>query len=466
MTLTGTIAGRFRIEAQSASGAMGAVYRAFDLERQATVALKVLRLRRQDAIERFTREATVLAELSHPSIVRYVAHGQEGETLYLAMEWVEGETLSQRLRAQGVTMRESVALCRDLAGALAEVHRVGLIHRDIKPSNVMFPKDQPGVKLVDFGVARRGGMATSITQTGVMVGSPGFMSPEQARGDKTTDERSDIFALGCVLHLCLTGYNPFDAPEFPAMLAKVLLYDPPPVSTVNSLVPPSISAIVSRMLSKVPSDRPCAEEVARELALIEAPETPPVKRQSTPRSTPKVDDGSTVEFNDTGSAVFLLAIGSLPRDDDEDEEGGEEASLDDSVDPEARNPSLPQARAIAQARGARLENLQDGSVICRFVLKDAKDSQSIGDCALEMRQLMPDSPMVIAASTHASAGPDIMEVSMRLLQSEAMEAMFAGAVSSDRISGGIRLDVESARALGAYFPVRQNQDRYYLVPSA
>ncbi len=194
---------RFRIEEEIGSGGMGTgtVYRARDLQTGATVAVKVLRpIGRSSDIQRFSRESSLLANLANPGIVKYLAHGstQDGRH-YLVMEWINGETLALRLQRRGLTIAESVDVARQAAEALEDVHRAGVIHRDLTPRNLMFESaEDVHVKLVDFGVARRQG-GVRLTRTGIVVGSPGYMAPEQARGQKDLDERVDIFALGCIL---------------------------------------------------------------------------------------------------------------------------------------------------------------------------------------------------------------------------------------------------------------------------
>src|SRR4051794_11723683 len=181
---------------------MSIVYRARDKHTGALVALKVLQGSDQLGA-RFARESRVLAELSHPGIVRYVAHGATAAgQRYLAMEWLDGEDLAERLIRGGLTARESVVLATRVAEALGFAHVRGIVHRDIKPSNIFLPERQAErVKILDFGIARqREGVASlDMTMTGTRLGTPAYMSPEQARGLAELDARVDVFALGCVL---------------------------------------------------------------------------------------------------------------------------------------------------------------------------------------------------------------------------------------------------------------------------
>src|SRR5580765_5761273 len=183
---------------------MSIVYRARDKHTGALVALKVLQ-GAEPLGSRFARESRMLAELSHPGIVRYVAHGTTAAgQKYLAMEWLDGEDLAERLVHGGLTARESITLCRRVAEALGFAHARGVVHRDVKPSNLFLPDGQiEQVKVLDFGIARLRHDTGEGTRTGVRVGTPSYMAPEQARGLAKIDGRTDVFALGCVLYECL-----------------------------------------------------------------------------------------------------------------------------------------------------------------------------------------------------------------------------------------------------------------------
>jgi tetratricopeptide (TPR) repeat protein len=253
----GDLAGhRFELQALAGSGGMGEVYRARDRATGEAVAVKVLLGGGAEEAARFEREAQVLAELCHPAIVRYVTHGvtPAGE-LYLAMEWLEGEDLRSRLNGTGLTIEESLKLATRVAEALGAAHARGIVHRDLKPSNLFLPAGQiEDVKLLDFGIAHLGGV-TQMTRTGLLLGTPGYMAPEQARGVTRTDARADVFSLGCVLYECLTGVQAFSGDHLMAVLAKILMAELPPPSELRSGIPGEIDALVARMLAKNPDDR-------------------------------------------------------------------------------------------------------------------------------------------------------------------------------------------------------------------
>src|SRR5688572_9964203 len=221
------VANRFRIEEIAGTGGMGTVYRATDLAAGGSVALKTLAGIGERDAARFAREAAVLAELVHPGIVRYIAHGLTAEhEHYIAMEWVEGETLHDRLKRGRMALGEAVVFGRAVAEALAAAHARGVVHRDIKPMNLVLPGgDSARVKVLDFGIARHIHQAGVLTHTGAVVGTPGYMAPEQVRGLTDIDARTDVFSLGCVLYRALTGMPAFGGDQSLAVLAKILVED-------------------------------------------------------------------------------------------------------------------------------------------------------------------------------------------------------------------------------------------------
>src|SRR5678816_1654768 len=248
---------RFEIERSIGSGGMATVFRARDPISGETVAIKVISEEQSHLAERFAREVTVLAELSHPGIVRYISHGMtsSGE-LFLAMEWVDGEVLKTRLERGPLPLGESVTLATRVAEALGAAHARGIVHRDLKPSNLILPGGRVDlVKVLDFGIAQREGK-TQLTQTGMMLGTAGYMAPEQARTGEPIDARADVFALGCVLFQCLTGVPPFDGDTTAAILAKILFGTAPRVSELWPEVPESLDSLVAQMLAPEPALRP------------------------------------------------------------------------------------------------------------------------------------------------------------------------------------------------------------------
>ncbi len=203
-------------------------------------------------LERFEREGMLLSELHHPGIVRYVARGQtpDGER-FLVMEWLEGEDLKQRLARSPLTPTESLTVLRNAAAALAVAHARGLVHRDIKPGNIFLAGGSVDrVYVVDFGVACLIYETDPLTLAGTLVGTPGYMAPEQARGLPIRSARTDVFSLGCVLFECLTGRRAFPGADVVAVLAKVQLQEPPSVRALRPDLPEALEKLVAGMMAR------------------------------------------------------------------------------------------------------------------------------------------------------------------------------------------------------------------------
>jgi hypothetical protein len=277
---------------------MGAIFRARDRLSGNVVALKLLHSQGDDGDEheRFAREAEVLAELRHPSIVGHIAHGRTPQGLrFLAMEWLDGEDLSQRLARGPLEVADALVLAQHVAEALAFAHRLGVIHRDLKPTNLYLPGgDIRRVKVLDFGIARRlGKSAKAITRTGMLVGTPEYMAPEQARGSADVTGATDLFALGSVLYECIAGEPPFVGAHVAAVLTRILFEEPTPIEERRPGLPGAVSALLARMLTKDPKKRiQDGEEVAACLASIDDVPSLPlmstilVGSKPTPPSTP------------------------------------------------------------------------------------------------------------------------------------------------------------------------------------
>jgi tetratricopeptide (TPR) repeat protein len=246
---------RFVVGELAGTGGMGAVHRAVDRESGKAVAIKVLGKQGELGLARFTEEARTLAAIDHPNVVRYVAHGltKDGEA-FLAMEWLDGEDLATRIARAALSIDDTLAVARGIAGALAAAHAREIVHRDVKPSNVfLVGGDVATPKLIDFGIAlaRR----ERLTQTGLSLGTLGYMAPEQASGRPDVGPAADIFALGSVLFECLSGTPAFDGSPV-AVLAKILLHDPPLLRDVMPDAPRDLDELVERMLAKDPAQRP------------------------------------------------------------------------------------------------------------------------------------------------------------------------------------------------------------------
>ncbi|WP_437951539.1 protein kinase [Sorangium sp. So ce296] len=248
---------RFEIEGLAGSGGMGHVYRARDLESGDTVALKVLRRAGKGEQRRFSCEVEALSALRIPGVVRYIAHGlTAGGKPYLVMEWLSGETLAERMVQRGLTAAESVDVVARVAGTLGALHRQGVVHRDLKPSNLLLADGRlDRVMVLDFGIARFR-IDQQLTMPGTVLGTPEYMAPEQARGERSVDARADVFALGCVLFKCLTGRAAFQGVGALAVLVKVLLDEPPHLHELRPELPAQLDALCASMLAKQPDHRP------------------------------------------------------------------------------------------------------------------------------------------------------------------------------------------------------------------
>ena len=255
------ILGRYEIQEEIGRGMMGVVYRALDPALGRTVALKTVNLLlavpdedRPGFEQRFLNEARIAAGLNHPGIVVVHDVGRDpgSDSLYIALEYLEGETLSERVKREGrLEWREALRLTAKVAEALHHAHEKHIVHRDVKPANIMvLPTGQP--KLMDFGIAKI--PAAQLTSAGEFFGTPSYMSPEQATGEPL-DARSDVFSLGSVLYLLLTGVRAFDAPSVPGILARVAKKDPSPPSKLTPGLPPVVDDIVARALAKDPGQR-------------------------------------------------------------------------------------------------------------------------------------------------------------------------------------------------------------------
>jgi tetratricopeptide (TPR) repeat protein len=266
--------GRFEIQSLAGSGGMGTVYRALDRLEGGPVAVKLLRGDGDPTDEqRFERECALLAELRHPGIVRHLAHGvtSRGEH-YLVLEWLEGETLERRLARKRLTPFEGLSLARKLTAALAVAHAHGVVHRDIKPSNiVLVGRVIDRLKLIDFGIAHALHDARRLTLSGMLIGTPGYMAPEQVRRQGRPDPRSDVFSLGCVIFEALVGRPVFEGAHAMAILAKILVQAVPLLRAVRPDAPEAVEALLARLLAKRAAERPChAGELLAALEEVDA----------------------------------------------------------------------------------------------------------------------------------------------------------------------------------------------------
>jgi predicted Ser/Thr protein kinase len=282
VALQGAVRTQYEVVRLLGRGGMGAVFLARERALERDVAIKVLPPdRTADADrERFRREARTAARLTHPNIVPLHAFGDVDGTMYFVMGCVRGEPLAARMK-RGLTIEAARRMLIELADALDHAHRQGVIHRDVKPENVLIDDDSGRAMLTDFGIAKGAGALKGITTTGTVVGTPSFMSPEQAAGKTDLDGRSDIYSLGVLGYAMLAGRLPFESPSVGDVLLQHMTKDPPPLRGVAPSVPDALAAVIMRCLAKDPGDRwPDARRLRDALASTdETSELPEALRQ-------------------------------------------------------------------------------------------------------------------------------------------------------------------------------------------
>ena len=322
--LNAALAGRYIVQRQLGRGGMATVYLARDPKHERDVAVKVLHpdLGASVGIDRFLAEIKLTASLQHPNILPLFDSGSANGLLYYVMPYVRGETLRDRIARDGaLPLDEAVAICNGIAKALDHAHERGIIHRDVKPENVLLSDGVPMV--ADFGIARAfvtaGGAPR--TQAGLALGTPTYMSPEQAMGDAGIDRRADLYSLGCVLYEMLAGKAPFDGPTAVAVVAQHMTAPVPSVRAIRTTVPPVIDDVIIRAMAKERDERfGTAGEMAS--ALVAAPSiepmpdyskiAEPVTRNTAPLAGRRKEMGELMSRLDTlsdGHGGFVLVGG-------------------------------------------------------------------------------------------------------------------------------------------------------------
>jgi tetratricopeptide (TPR) repeat protein len=432
---------RFVVERLAASGGMGRVFRARDSETHEVVALKVLDAgaggMRSRALERFAREARLLAQIRHPGVVRFVAFGTtaHGEP-YLAMEWLDGETLAARLARGPLSVEEAIVLARRVASALASAHSAGVVHRDVKPSNVLLVGgDVEQAKIIDFGIARFAPLVTDVTRPGGVLGTPGYMAPEQARALRDVDSRADVYALGCVLFRALAGRLPFEGEDALSVLAKILLERTPRLRDLAPGVPPALDDLVARMLSKDPGGRP--RDGAALLQELESLDTG--VREAAPSLRAGALGGGEQRF------VSLVVVpGGTPASHDTDA-----PTLVEGID------AAPARVSSAVARfGGELEQLADGSLVAALGGYGSATDQATqaARCALALREALPGAPVVLATGraerTEGAPAGEVIDRAAKLALHARERAATDGAVLVDDVTAALldaRFDLAGTR---------------------
>lgn len=312
--------GQYQLIRELGSGGMGIVYEALDTLLQRRVALKVLRPNlptEQSARERFLREARAMASISHENVITIYQVGEDQSLSYMAMQLLDGETLDKALERPGyMPITDIVSIGKQVASGLAAAHAQGLIHRDVKPSNIWLEAGTNRVKLLDFGLALARDN-TQLTTSGFVIGTPSYMSPEQARGE-ILDGRSDLFSLGTILYRMTAAERPFDGASAMVIMQKLEFHQPMRLTAKRPDVPTVFSNLVMEMLSKDRKDRPSsAEEVAHRMSSSEmtrrshlpvAPGGRPALSSTTPAPLP----ASTAKPSDAANGTFEPRVNGIP----------------------------------------------------------------------------------------------------------------------------------------------------------
>jgi len=420
------IAERFLLEKILGQGGMGTVYRAFDRARDRVVAVKLLL--DEISTKRFLREATFLADLRHPAIVEYIAHGTSADgSPYLAMEWLEGEDLASRLNRGPLPVGDAVELIARVADALGAVHAAGVVHRDIKPQNLFLPGSSADkVKILDFGVARGEGHHTKLTQSGMLMGTPSYMAPELARNPGKPDARVDVFSLGCVLFECLTGEKLWSGEYLWAIITRIVAEDAPRLTTLVPTAPPELEAVLDRMLAKAPDARfSNGAQVAKALREVQASAPPSIM----PRST-----------RITGREQrFLCVVLSSPTG------GG-----DETISRTTHGELIPLAREAAASCSGEVEFLLNGSVVGTFARSASPTDEATraAQFALTLSALMPGTSLAMVAGKGVLRGT-------RAVDQIIVHATDLLSQSPTVAPGGIRIDDATATLLEMKFDLVQ-----------
>jgi serine/threonine protein kinase len=312
------IAGRYQIVQKLGAGAMGTVYKAKDKVLGRMVAIKTIRLEglaasdtsHDELRERFLREAKVAANLKHPNIVTIYDFGEAAGLTYIAMEFIDGQGLDRIIRAGRLPLERAAALGIQVADALAVAHKHKVIHRDVKPANIMIEAGDR-VKVTDFGIAKPE-TGEHLTMTGSILGTPSYMSPEQARANREIDGRSDLFSLGCILYEMVSGQKAFRGDTLTAIIFKIITEEPPPLRELDPNVPDEMVRIIAKALAKAPEARyQTGQEIADDLLALTRPGfVPTVRAVDSPTLPPDAAAGGAPTVVSPGTARAEATISS------------------------------------------------------------------------------------------------------------------------------------------------------------
>lgn len=427
------IAGRFRIGGLAGTGGMGKVYRARDEVTGDDVALKVLSLDAKRYSRRFSREASVMAELKHPNIVGYKEYGETDRGApFIVMEWVDGEDLRQRMNRKRVSPDEALKVIACIGEALGFAHARGIIHRDLKPSNLMLvDSDINNVKLLDFGIARwRGPEVEKMTRTGISIGTPGYMAPEQGRGEAEIDGRADLYALGCVIYECLVGRRPFQGEDAVAVMTRTALDEPPRLSEKRDDISDEFDELLADMMSVSPEKRPASGYALAERARS-------IKTGSKQAAQEESSEGLTSAERQLFCLLLVEPTGKPPQ------------GVPDDSDTVLRNTVLEV--------GGETELLKNGTSVITFSNTATNMVVCAARCALEIRSQRPDAAIAMATGQAEISGRHSMAKTIESVANLLRAAQQSIPDSGDR---SIRISETTARLLDNRFVTQEpNSDK-------
>ena len=425
---------RFELGERSASGSMGSVYRARDLTTGEAVAVKLVTLQGHAERERFAREAELLARVHHPHVVSYIAHGSVGDDVqFLAQQWIEGPTLRRHLNGVGATVAETIQISHGLAGALAAAHRAGVVHRDVKPENVILADGNPSAaKLVDFGIARVAHLATHLTMTGIAVGTPAYMAPEQVRGERIVGPQCDVWALGCIMYEALAGRPPFGGSTSTAILTKVVIDREPDLDGFCPEAPAELVHLVKRMLHKDADQRPTdGTEVAAVLDHLVV--TDSGRRRPVGKLSMTFTIGTPNAPVARGEAIRVLVFVTFVQ----------------SPASAAGDPFTAVERAAA-SHDLEVINILDGTALLASRIPGAEGAVGAARAAIEIKASASNAVVCVVAQTKDCPLADAIDRGAHILERAELANMFSGIIAAD---SRVPVDPTIARLVGDEFLV-------------
>ncbi len=438
---------RFELTQQAARGGMGSVWRARDLTTGSQVAVKVLSLDGRPDVARFEREAAMLAQLHHPNVVRYVTHGVSDGIHYLVQEWVDGITVGTQLVTIGFVPTEAIQMAIGIADALGAAHRLGIVHRDVKPGNLILDRGEVDrIKLVDFGIARLAADAGVLTRTGVLIGTPSYMSPEQARGSVVIDANADVWALGCVLYEALTGRKAFAGRTPEAVRAKVLMSQPERLDTHCPEAPSALVDLVHAMLSKRPQDRPPTGDLAAAWLRALPPIIDGKRRRGGQKEGPTVAvpprAASGTKPPPDGPSYIFFSV--MPQYDEASEAPAEEPA-----------DAAGSVKRISDRFGLESFMLEDGSVVMASPESGKAGAMTAARAAMALREECFDGAISLFAPAPGESLGDAIDRGAESLQQATLLGLFGELASADHT---IRVDEVIAEMIEEEIPLHISED--------